>query len=165
MVEARTLQAPEKRQFGVRAPRRRAPLGKAPGKNLVKEAEGLMSCALRLRNTDPQRAARAAERAFGSYFAASKTEFSEKKRADCLIGAGKALSLAAELCEEKDPRRSGRMHEQAGDQFYAGARHGTMPESEAKRMAKEQYVLALRLGGNAYVLMRKIGTCGRVSPA
>jgi len=179
MAEAKTLEAGWRKPAGfcqsspqrygkerhsrAAAPRKRAPLGKAPGKNPVKEAEGLMSCALRLRNREPVRAARTAERAFGFYLVAAKTAFSEKNRADCFVGAGNALSLAASLCEKSDSRRAGRLRLEAGDHFHAGARHGTMPEENAIKLAREQYELALRLGGIVRVLERKIAMCDRAS--
>jgi hypothetical protein len=161
MAEARTLEAPEKRQFGVRAPRRKGPLEEVPGKNLVKEAKRRMDEALKSRNTDPYKAGLAAERAFGLYLVASRRNLSEKGRDDCLFKAGEALSLAASLCEESDPRRAGRLHLEAGDYFHAGAWHGTKPKDEVLRLAREQYVLALELGGVVRVLQRKIAMCDR----
>jgi len=163
MAEARTLEAGKERHSRARAPRRRGPLEKAPGKNLLKDAKRWMDDALRLRNRDPLRAARAAERAFGFYFAATRTAFSERTKADCLVGAGTALSLAAALCERRDPRRASRLHEEAGDHLYTGARHGTKPEEEVKKMAREQYARALELGGTVRVLERKVAMCERVS--
>ena len=163
MAEARTLQAPEKRQFGARAPRRRGPLEKAPGKNFLEKAKRWMDDALRLRKNEPVKAAGAAMRAFGFYLAAANGAFSEKNKDDCLVGAGTALSLAAALCEKRDPRRAGRLHEEAGDHLYRGARLGTKPEGEVRKMAREQYVLALELGGIVRVLERKVAMCDRAS--
>lgn len=161
MVDARTLESAKERHSRAAAPRRRAPLEKAPEDEIAKDAKRWMGRALRLRNIDPHRAMLAAERAFGFYFSASKMVFSESGRADCLFGAGKALSLAASLCEGSDPRRAGRMHEEAGDHFHVGARHGTRPEEEVLKLAQAQYELALKMGGIPRVLERKIAMCKR----
>ncbi len=162
MAEARTLEAGRGRHSR-RTRRRRGPLGKPPWEELAGEAEGLMGCAIRLRNRDPRRSERAAERAFGSFLSASRKADSEMKRADLLVEAGKALSFAAVLCEKRDPRRAGRMHEEAGDYLYAGARHGAISEAAVKGLAKKEYERAWELGGNPRVLERKMGTCERAS--
>lgn len=159
MAEARVLGAGGRHPRKAR--RRRGPLGKGPWEEMATEAEGLMGCATRLRNRDPLRAERAAERAFGFFLSASRKADSEMKRADLLVEAGKALSFAAFLCEKRDARRAGRMHEEAGDYFYSGARHGAITEASVKALAKREYERAWELGGNARVLARKIGTCER----
>ncbi len=163
MAEAKTLEAREERHSRASAPRRRPPLEKAPGENLIKKAERWMGRAIRLRNTDAHKAIRAAENAAGFYLAASKKAFSERAKADCLVCAGKAISLAASICEKMDMRRAGRMHGDAGHYFFAGARNGTMPEAEVKDLAREQYELALKFGGDMRILKRKIAMCGRGS--
>ncbi|MCX6768708.1 MAG: hypothetical protein NTY83_02615 [Candidatus Micrarchaeota archaeon] len=163
MAEIRTVEAARERHSRATAPRRRAPLEKAPmKKNFLAEAKRWMDDALMLRNTEPVKAARAAERALGFYLATEKNAFSERNKADCMVGAGTALSLAAALCERRDPRRASRLHEDAGDHFYAGARHSRKPKEEVKKLAREQYVRALELGGTVLVLERKIATCDRV---
>lgn len=159
MAEARVLEARERHSR--RARRRRGPLGKPPWEELAKEAEGLMGCATRLRKTNPRQSERAAERAFGFFLSASRKADSEMKRADLLVEAGKALSFAAFLCEKRDARRAGRLHEEAGDHLYSGARHGAITEASVKALARKEYERAWELGGNARVLERKMGTCER----
>jgi hypothetical protein len=161
MAEAKAFEAGRQKGSRARARRRRVPLREEPWENLAKEAKGLMGCALRLRNRDPRRAERAAERAFGSYLSASRKADSERQKADLLVEAGKALSFAAFLCEKRDTRRAGRMHEEAGDCIYSGARHGAISEASVKALAKREYERAWELGGNARVLERKMGTCDR----
>jgi len=157
------LEAGGERHSRAAAPRRKGPLEEVPGKNFLERAKRWMDYALTLRNRGPVKAAGAAMRAFGFYLAAEKSAFSEKSKANCLVGAGTALSLAASLCEKRDPRRAGRLHEDAGDHLYRGAKHGTMPEGEAIRLAREQYARALELGGNVRVLVRKVSMCDRAS--
>ncbi|MEW5996404.1 MAG: hypothetical protein AB1657_02295 [Candidatus Micrarchaeota archaeon] len=158
MAEARAL---ERERHSRRARRRRAPLEDYPAKSLAGLAGELMVSAMRLRGTDAQAAARTAERAFGFYLAASQKASSGRERADCLVGAGKALSLAASVCEGIDARRAGRMHEDAGDHLFKGARGGTVPEAEVRELARQQYELALGMGGVPRIVERKIAMCGR----
>ena len=161
MAEARTLEAGKERHSRATAPRRRGPLENTPVRNLIKEAKSWMDEALRLRNMDQHRAGLAAERALGLYLAASRRNLSERGKADCLFRAGEALSLAASLCEKSDPRRAGRLHLEAGDYLHAGAWNGTRPKEEVLKLAREQYVLALGLGGVQRILERKIAMCDR----
>ena len=160
MAEPRTLEAREEKRSGASAPRRRS-LGKVRQKDPVKEAECWMKKAVRLRNMDARKAIRDAETAAGYYLSASKKAFSERMRADCLVGAGKAISLAASVCEGIDARRAGRMHEDAGDYLFRGARGGTMPEAEVRELAKAEYGRALGLGGVQRIVERKIAMCER----
>lgn len=162
MAEARTLEAERRRHLGIGVSRKKGPLEKAPGKNLVKEAKGLMDRAVRLRNTDVREAMRAAESAAGFYLVASDEAFSKRVKAECLVCVGKALSLMASLCKEGDPRRAGRVHNDAGNNFLEAARGGAEPKGKVLEMAKEQFSLALQLGGDAKILNRKIAICARI---
>ncbi|HNT60727.1 MAG TPA: hypothetical protein PKJ97_01990, partial [Candidatus Bilamarchaeaceae archaeon] len=85
MAENRVLEARERRSR--RARRRRGPLGEEGCRKLSKDAETWMGRAVSLRNSDVQKAMRAAERAFGFFLSASRKAESEMKRAELLVGA------------------------------------------------------------------------------
>ena len=158
----KALEAGKESHSRAAAPRRRS-LGNVRQKDPVGEAECWMKRAIRLRNGNVRKAIRAAETSAGYYLAAAKKSFSERMGADCLVGAGRALSLAASLCEGMDARRAGRMHEDAGNYLFRGARGGTMPEASVRELAKAEYEQALGLGGVHRILERKIAMCGRAS--
>ncbi|MDD2655178.1 MAG: hypothetical protein PHQ80_00725 [Candidatus ainarchaeum sp.] len=96
----------------------------------------------------------------GKHFAALAAGATDARRkARYEFCAGEAFARAASD-SRNDRRRAGRLHEIAGDRYFDAANG---QPGRAVALAREQYGLALEMGGYAKVLNRKIAACDRMS--
>lgn len=92
--------------------------------------------------------------------AARKSErFHKQPDLDVEAELGKAVSLLAKLLEAKGSPEAANAYEEAGDHLLAGRKSSFELEEEMLRWAREHYMRAKELGGDASMLDDKIAAC------